>query len=76
MEAPDKIYIPTACDELHYHMACPNNEFKESVEYTRTDSFLEKAAKWLSKHATKYYLGAKPMGTDELVEDFKIAMEL
>ena len=46
-EAPEKIYVPTAGDELHYHMACPNNEFQESIEYTRTDAFIEKALKFL-----------------------------
>ena len=47
-EAPEKIYVPTTGDELHYHMACPNNEFQESVEYTRADAFIEKACDWLS----------------------------
>lgn len=36
MEVPEKIYIPTAGDELHYHMTCPNNDFKESIEYRWT----------------------------------------
>ena len=41
------------------------------------DAFIEKASGWLSKHAIKYYLdGSKFLGTDELVEDFKIAMTL
>lgn len=47
MEAPEKIYIPTAGDELHYHMTCPNNDFKESIEYTRTNAFIEKAWDWI-----------------------------
>ena len=42
-EAPEKIYVPTTGNELQYHMACPNNEFQESIEYTRTDAFIEKA---------------------------------
>lgn len=77
-EAPEKIYVPTAGDELHYHTTCSNNEFQESIEYTRTDAFIEKAAEWLSKHAKKYYFNKEGhyLGTDELVEDFKIVMRL
>lgn len=47
MEAPEKIYIPTAGNELHYHMTCPNNDFKESIEYTCTDALIEKAWNWI-----------------------------
>lgn len=50
IEAPKKIYVPTAGDELHYHMACPNNEFQESIEYTRTDAFVEKACEYLMEY--------------------------
>ena len=49
-KAPEKIYVPTAGDELHYHMTCPNNEFKESIEYTRTDAFIEKAFEFFAPH--------------------------
>lgn len=77
-EAPEKIYL-----EAIY----PNNGILPNglnyspsptdIEYTRTDAFIEKACEWLSKHAIKYYLdGSKFLGTDELVEDFKIAMTL
>lgn len=41
MRAPEKIYVPTAGDELHYHMTCPNNEFQESIEYIRTDALVK-----------------------------------
>lgn len=52
-------------------------KYDNDVEYIRTDAFIEKACEWLSKHAIKYYLGgSKFLGTDELVEDFKIAMRL
>lgn len=69
-EAPEKIYVPTAGDELHYHMACPNNEFQESIEYIRTDAFIEKVCKFLDdriKHDSIDY----PMATVHLIEDFK-----
>jgi hypothetical protein len=48
-EAPEKIYIPTAGDEMHYHMACTKNDFKESVEYARTDAFIKKAEKFFTE---------------------------
>lgn len=50
--APEKIYVPMTDDELHYHMTCPNNEFQESIEYTRTDVLIEKAAKWINEHTS------------------------
>lgn len=81
MEAPEKIYIPTAGGEMHYHMACSNNEFKESIEYIRADTFMEKAVEWLKENADMfeafdpnsrtYY-----MDKDLMVEDFKKAMKL
>lgn len=52
-EAPERIYVPTAGDELHYHMACPNNEFQESIEYIRKDAFIERACKWLQKEVVE-----------------------
>ena len=41
-------------------------------------TMLEKACEWLSKHAKKYYFNKDGhyFGTDELVEDFKLSMEL
>lgn len=41
-------------------------------------TMLEKACEWLSKHAKKYYFNKDGhyLGTDELVEDFKLSMEL
>ena len=47
----------------------------EVKEINSVDVFVEKASEWLSKHAIKYYLDGS-LGTDELVEDFKIAMTL
>jgi hypothetical protein len=66
-EAPEKIYVPTAGDELHYHMACPNNDFQESIEYTRTDAFIEKACDWMDEHCK--------LLTSKGYEDFKNYME-
>ena len=73
MEAPEKIYIPTAGDELHYHMTCPNNDFKESIEYTRTNALIEKAWDWLKEEypkAAAYY--EQP---DSFIDQFRKAMK-
>ena len=50
-------------------------EVKEEV--TTTDAFVKKACDWLTKHAKKYYFNKERyLGTDELVEDFKLSMEI
>ena len=56
----------------------PNWKNATNIEYTRTDAFIEKACEWLSKHAKKYYFNKDGhyLGTDELIEDFKLSMEL
>lgn len=72
---PDKLYARTN-DNITLDISYAPQTL-EAVEYTRTDAFVEKAAGWLSKHAKKYYFNKeKYLGTDELVEDFKIAMKL
>lgn len=43
MEAPEKIYMPTI---LVANVACYKTE--GSIEYTRTDAFIEKADKFIS----------------------------
>ena len=44
-EAPEKIYIPTI-------LAANTVRYKEegSIEYTRTDAFIEKAKAWFIEH--------------------------
>ena len=73
-EAPEKIWIDPATDlpKLSGHID------KDSVEYIRKDAFIEKSCEWLSKHAKKYYFNkyGHYLGTDELIEDFKLSMEL
>ena len=74
MEAPEKIYL---FDNPLIDFSKLSQRQSTDVEYTRTDVFVEKASEWLSKHASKYFLdGPKFLGTEELVEDFKIAMKL
>ena len=69
MEAPEKIYVPIACDKLHYHMTCPKNEFKESVEYTRTDAIVERAEKYLHEHLVEYW-SQKINDGSKFIDDF------
>ena len=74
-EAPEKIYVPTTGDEIHYHTACPNNEFQESIEYTRTDVFIEKAKKFMNTvNEYLYYCISEEcdyIDTDKFIEDFE-----
>ena len=80
-EAPEKIYVPTAGDELHYHMACPNNEFQESIEYTRTDAFIKKACEFIRKGGNRgdaYIVtefGEEVFNFVQFAEDFKNYMK-
>ena len=77
-EAPEKLYLhPTAKGKVGKSwLTFPLTN--EDVEYARTDTFIEKACEWLSKHAKKYYFNKDGhyLGTDELIEDFKLSMEL
>ena len=81
MEAPEKIYLNPLLMEDGESVVrrCTLERQRDSqIEYTRTDAFIEKACEWLSKHAKKYYFNKDGhyLGTDELVEDFKLSMEL
>jgi len=82
-EAPEKIYITNydipalpkeeQLSERWHEVSTQDTD----IEYVRTDAFIEKACVWLTKHARKYYFNKeKCLGTEELVEDFKIVMEL
>ena len=77
-EAPEKIYIQPNAHDGWFET---NNLNESFIEYTRTDAltnaFIEKAAEWLTKHAKKYYFNKERyLGTEELVEDFKLSMEM
>ena len=53
------------------------NTLEVKEEVTTTDAFIKKACDWLTKHAKKYYFNKERyLGTDELVEDFKLSMEI
>jgi hypothetical protein len=79
MEAPNKIYLHPDIGDKEFMRPWLKKRFnKDSVEYTRTDAFIKRACEWLSKHAKKYYFNKDGhyLGTDELIEDFKLSMEL
>lgn len=46
--APEKIYLD---EDKSWHLTNPNGD---SVEYIRTDSFIEKALDWLKSHYRDY----------------------
>ena len=65
MEAPKKLYL-NQDDGLIWHC----RSYKDDIEYTRTDAFIEKACEFLKdriEHDSIDY----PMATKHLVEDFK-----
>ena len=84
-EAPEKIYLqPSAIEQLPYqNIAYTKPLADNSIEYTRTDVFIEKAVDWL-KSNIKYYLECdgysecpdfKMYVTDDFYEDFKKAIK-
>ena len=50
----------------------------ERAKEKLTNAFIEKACAWLNKHAKKYYFNKEGhyLGTEELVEDFKLSMAM
>lgn len=70
-KAPEKIWVDPANDlpKLSGHID------KDSVEYTRTDAFIEKAAKWLEDNAIEYW-GTEAVDNGMMIYDFKNAMKL
>ncbi len=52
MKAPEKIYLyPYSTDGIYEVETKP---LEGTVEYTRTDAFIEKACSWLEKNLSKY----------------------
>lgn len=52
------------------------DQARRAVEIAREEA-IEKTAEWLTKHAIKYYFNSKGfLGTDELVEDYKLIMSM
>lgn len=90
MEAPEKIYMtPSFADPDNVLLASFSRshlEFHRDIEYTRTDTFIEKACEWIERNMDDYiyveYDTATGMPTNEahiaykkVVEDFKNFMK-
>ena len=59
----------------YYEWITPH-QAREAVEIAR-EEVIEQTAEWLAKHAIKYYFNSKGfLGTDELVEDYKLIMTI
>ena len=50
----------------------------ESLKYSiAREEAIEQTVEWLTKHAKKYYINKERyLGTDELVEDYKLIMSM
>lgn len=89
-EAPEKIYLTTfgfpLWEPIPEESSCPDTvwstkpyEDADSIEYTRTDAFIEKACEWLKNNVEKYYYldeaYDKVISIKNLNNDFKKYME-
>lgn len=76
-KAPERIWINPVTDlpKLNGHID------KDSIEYTRTDAFIERACEWLRENKDKYLYntGSKgeyiPVCSGNMVDDFRKYME-
>ena len=94
MKAPEKIYLQACGDcndndcknckfeELEDNVTwCIDKIFDKDVEYTRTDSFIEKACEWLNENKDKYLYNTGgryeyiPTCSGKMIEDFRKYME-
>lgn len=78
MEAPEKIYIcPSDLAGIDYEEEWLEFPWGDNnIEYTRTDTFIEKACKWLKFNYTEYLNDTRiGIDIDEMVKDFKMDMK-
>jgi hypothetical protein len=77
-EAQEKIYLD---EDESWHLTNPNGD---SVEYVRTDAFIEKACEFLRTHSEvdyfelipdANYCGAGNLNKKRMIEDFKNYMK-
>ena len=73
MKAPEKIYLyPSDLAGIDYEEEWGEYPWgKESVEYTRTDTIIEKACEWLESVNLDFYQIREGVFSRQLVEDFK-----
>jgi hypothetical protein len=86
-EAPEKLYVNfhfmETHPESHQPLVTKQGINKYDIEYTRTDTFIEKACEWLNKESESYVktggVGAcvtyEGLDVKELVEDFEKYMK-
>ena len=75
--APEKLWIDPSTDlpKLSGHID------KNSIEYTRTDAFIDKACAWLKENKDKYLYNTGEKGeyiptcSGKMIEDFRTYME-
>lgn len=61
---------------ISYHPWLTPDQAKRAVEIARKE-VIETTVEWLTKHAKKYYFNKdRYLGTDELVEDYKLIMSM
>ena len=78
-KAPEKIYLSDFTDttESVFYVKQDNTK-KTDIEYTRTDTFIEKACEWLLNHndyLENPYANVTSFNIAKLVTDFRKAME-
>lgn len=62
--------------EGNIHPWLTPDQARKAVEIAR-EEVIEKTVDWLTKHAKKYYFNKERyLGTDELVEDYKLIMSM
>ena len=75
-EAPEKIYINSNLENRTWLIGKGDTSF---IEYTNTDSCIEKAAEWLRKNADNYTWYDETEGEsgmiDSFVDDFRDYMK-
>jgi hypothetical protein len=69
MKAPEKIYLD---EDESWHLTNPNGD---SVEYIRTDVFIEKATEWFRKNLCMFFDSTREEN-DKFIYNFKKAMTL
>ena len=71
--APERLYLSKIIYGTYLYQV-PDPDDESAVEYTKTDAFIEKAAKWLDEtlRNTDFYENEIEL----MVEEFKKAMEL
>lgn len=67
-EAPEKIYLPFHPDNGNpcYGLTGPKDNYIGSIEYTRTDAFIEKAVSYIQQNW---------IWNTKIIEDFKNYMK-